>query len=200
MNYRKGFGEISNSDKTVLRELGGQITKIAASPINEEYAELQRSINNLEMAKPLIYIYEIPWHEMNVNDELTLRTHHPLCRRFEERLRRVIYKWRHGLGVLVDDPRFCSNIGLEPIVEQSLQDYVYDTGYGLPVQEDIVRVDDKNPVVSHRYHIQIRSEADIDKIEMPKVFFDKEKAEEEFQKLCEIFDDILDVEKRGVYS
>lgn len=200
MNYRKGCGEISNSDKTVLRELGGQIAKIAASPINEEYAELQRRLNNLEMAKPLIYIYEIPWHEMNVNDELTLRTHHPLCRRFEERLRRVIYKWRHGLGVLVDDPRFCSHIGLEPIVEQPIQDYVYDTGYGLPVQEDIVRVDDKNPVVSHRYHIQIRSEADIDKIEMPKLFFDKEKAEEEFQKLCEIFDDILDVEKRGVYS
>lgn len=189
---------IPSEDKEILRELGRQIVEIAYSPVNEEHAELQRRINNLEVVKPLVYVYEIPWHEMNFGDELTLRSKHPLCRRYEERLRRLIYKWRHGLGVLVDDPRFSSSLSLEPVVEQPLQDYVTDTGFGVSVKEDIVRVDERNPVVSHRYHVQIKREEDVEKIRMPEVFFDEERAEEEFEMLCEIFDGVLPVEKRGV--
>jgi len=192
------YSGIPSGDKEVLRDLGRQIAEIAASPVNEKHAELQREVNNLEMVRPPVYIYEIPWHEMNVGDELTLRTRHPLCQKYEERLRRLIYKWRHGLGVLVDDPRFSSCLSLEPIVEQPLQDYVADTGFGISIKEDIVRVDERNPVVSHRYHVQIKCEEDIEKILMPEVFFDDESAEEDFEMLCEVFDGVLPVEKRGV--
>lgn len=198
MIHQGKSGEISDCDKEVLRELGRLIVEIATSPVNEEHAELQRRINSLEMVKPPIYVYEIPWHEMNVGNELTLRTKHPLCRRYEERLRRLIYKWRHGLGVLVDDPRFSSSLSLKPVVEQPLQDYVTDTGFGISVKEDIVRVDEGNPVVSHRYHAQIKCEEDLEKIRMPEVFFDEERAEDEFETLCEVFDGVLPVEKRGV--
>lgn len=96
--------EIPQSDREVLRELGKQIYEIAASPINEEYVELQKKINDLKMVKPIIYVYEIPWHEMDIYGELKLKTKHPLCRRYEERLRRIIYKWNHGLGSPVEDP------------------------------------------------------------------------------------------------
>ncbi|MCD6464820.1 hypothetical protein J7L27_00410 [Candidatus Bathyarchaeota archaeon] len=41
--------------------------------------ELQRNINDLRMVKPIIYAYEIPWHEMDVYGELKLKTKHPLC-------------------------------------------------------------------------------------------------------------------------
>jgi len=98
------YERIPQSDKEVLRDLGRQIYEIATSPVNEEYMELQRSINDLKMVKPVIYVYEIPWHEMNVYGELNLRTRHPLCRRCEERLRRIIYKWNHKLGVPIEDP------------------------------------------------------------------------------------------------
>jgi len=189
---------IPAGDKDVLRDLGRQIAEIAASPVNEKHAELQRGVNNLEMVKPPVYIYEIPWHEMNVGDELTLRTRHPLCQKYEERLRRLIYKWRHGLGVLVDDPRFSNCLSLEPVVEHPLQDYVADTGFGISIKEDIIRVDERNPVVSHRYRVQIKCEEDIEKILMPEVLFDDESSEEDFEMLCEVFDGVLPVEKRGV--
>jgi len=198
MGEAMAYSRIPSEDKEILRGLGRLIVEIAASPVNEEYAELQRRVNNLEMVKPPVYVYEIPWHEMNVGDELTLRTRHPLCRRYEERLRRLIYKWRHGLGMLVDDPRFSSSLSLEPVVEQPLQDYIIDTGFGVSVKEDILRVDEKNPVVSHRYHVQIKCEEDIEKIRVPEVFFNEEKAEEEFEMLREVFDGVLPVEKRGV--
>jgi len=198
MGETMAYSRIPSEDMEILRGLGRLIVEISVSPVNEEHAELQRRVNNLEMVKPPVYVYEIPWHEMNVGDELTLRTRHPLCRRYEERLRRLIYKWRHGLGVLVDDPRFSSSLSLEPVVEQPLQDYVIDTGFGVSVKEDIARVDEKNPVVSHRYHVQIKCEEDVEKIRVPEVFFDEEKAEEEFEMLREVFDGVLPVEKRGV--
>jgi hypothetical protein len=199
MGYKDSFREIPSSDKEILRELGRRIVEIATSPINEEYKERQKRINNLEMVKPIVYIYEIPWHEMDVYGELALKTKHPLCRRYEERLRRIIYRWNHKLGVPVEDPRF-EYPGLDPVIVQPLQDYIHDTGFGLYVQEDVLKTDERNPVVSHRFHIQIKSEEDIEKIKMPKVTFDYERAEREYQILCDIFDGIIPVEKRGISS
>lgn len=199
MDYREKYGEIPQSDKEVLRELGRQVVEIATSPINQEYVELQKKINNLEMVKPIVYIYEMPWHEMDVYGELKLKTKHPLCRRYEERLRRIIYKWNHRLGAPVEDPRF-EYPGLDPVIVQPIQDYIYDTGFGIYVQEDVVRTDERNPVVSHRFHVQIKGEEDIEKIKMPKVAFDYDRAEREFQILCDIFDGIIPVEKRGISS
>jgi hypothetical protein len=37
-------------------------------------------INDPEAVRPLVWINEIPWHEINVADELTLRTVHPWAR------------------------------------------------------------------------------------------------------------------------
>lgn len=191
--------EIPQNDKKVLRDLGRKVFEIATSSVNEEYIELQKCINRLEFVKPIVYIYEIPWHEVDVYGELKLKTRHPLCRRYEERLRRIIYKWNHGLGAPIDDPRF-TYPGLEPAIIQLLQDYVNDSGYGLKVDEDIVKTDDRNPVVSHRFHVQIKSEEDIEKIKIPKITFDSERAERDFHILCDIFDGILPVERRGVSS
>jgi hypothetical protein len=136
---------------------------------------------------------------VDVYGELELKTRNPLCRRYEERLRRIIYKWNHGLGAPIDDPRFIYP-GLEPVIAQPLRDYVYDSGYGIHVEEDIVKTDGRNTVVSHRFHVQIKSEEDIEKIKMPKITFDYEAAERDFQILCDIFEDIMPVEKRGIYS
>jgi len=199
VNRREKYEEIPQSDKEVLRGLGRQIVEIATSPINEEYVELQKRINNLELVKPIVYIYEMPWHEMDVYGELELKTKHPLCRRYEERLRRIIYKWNHRLGVPVEDPRF-EYPGLDPVIVQPMQDYIYDTGFGIYVQEDVVKTDERNPVVSHRFHVQIKSEEDIEKIKMPKVAFDYDRAEREFQILCDIFEDVVPVERRGISS
>lgn len=193
------FWNIPRDDKEVLRELGRKVFEIATSSVNEEYIELQESINRLEMVKPIIYVYEIPWHEVNVHGELDLKTKHPLCRIYEERLRCIIYKWEHGLGAPVDDPRF-TYPGLEPAIIQPLQDYIIDSGYGIQVEEDIVKKDERNPIVSHRFHVQIKSEEDIEKIKMPRVAFDSERAERDFQALCDIFDGIIPVERRGVSS
>ncbi len=176
----------TTNDIATLRELGQEIAEIAALPINEHRTELYERINNLERAKPPVHIYEIPWHEMNLNDELTLTTKDPFCQGIEMELRRTLYSWRHMQADMI----------VEPVIVQPL--CINDTGFGITEQADILRPDVKSDVVSRRYHVQIKDEGDIEKIRMPVITFDAEKTEQEYQMRCEIFDGTLPVEKRGL--
>jgi len=155
-------------------------------PINEHRRELYRKTNNLEKAKPTVHIYEIPWHEMNVDNELTLRTKDPFCQGIEMDLRRILYSWRHMQGDMV----------VEPAIEQP--PCINDTGFGITEEADIVRPDVNSDVISRRFHVQIKDEGDIEKVKMPVVTFDVERTEQEYQMRCEIFDRILPVQKRGM--
>ena len=94
----------SKKDRGILRELGKQIAGIGALPVNGQRKELCNRVNDLEKAKPTVHIYEIPWHEMDVNDELKLRTKDPFCQGIERDLRRTLYKWRHMQGDMVVEP------------------------------------------------------------------------------------------------
>ena len=178
----------SKKDRDILRELGEQISEIAAMPINEQRKELYRRINNLEKAKPTVHIYQIPWHEMDVNDELKLRTKNPFSQGIERDLRRTLYQWRHMQGDMV----------VEPVIVQPL--CIHDTGFGITEEVDIARPDKNSNVISRRFHVQVKDEEDIEKIKMPKVTFDAKRTEEEYQMRSDIFDGVLPVEKRGVSS
>ncbi|TFG66532.1 MAG: hypothetical protein E4H27_09845, partial [Anaerolineales bacterium] len=68
---------LKQHDRDVLRRLVAEQAEIAALPIHQEKAELWRRLNQLESVRPLVWINEIPWHEMNVDDALTLQTTHP---------------------------------------------------------------------------------------------------------------------------
>ncbi len=130
--------EVSAPDREILRALASDLAEIAALPIHAERAELWRKLNDLESARPMIWINEIPWHEMDVNGELTLQTRHPFCRVQEQKLRRTIYQWRHMRADMVVEPRFYS-----PLV-------VHDTGFGISEDVDIVRTDAASDVVTGR--------------------------------------------------
>ena len=96
--------DIPKEDKKILQELGKEVAEISAMPIHKENAERWRQLNGLERVKPLIWINEIPWHELNIDDELTLRTSSDFCRNVETQLRQMIYQWRHMPGDMIVEP------------------------------------------------------------------------------------------------
>ena len=52
----------------------------------------------------MVNIDQIPWHEMNIDDELTNRCEDPLCIELETGLRQGIYKWKHmPCDMMIDD-------------------------------------------------------------------------------------------------
>ena len=75
---------ISEKDKTILCQLAEQQAEIAILPIHKQTIAGWKRLNNLQKGKPMIWINEIPWHEMDVNGELTLQTENPFCRTHEQ--------------------------------------------------------------------------------------------------------------------
>lgn len=174
---------IPNSDKEILRELGRQKAELATLPIMKEHADLYRRAHNFEPARPIIENSQQPWHELNVDDELTLKCENPFFRGFENQLRMELYKWNHMPG----DMSIGGGIGSPQAVR--------DTGFGISEDVEIRRTDEKSSVVSRHFHIQIKDESDVDKIKDPVVTFDAEKTEENYQILSEVFDGVLPVHK-----
>jgi len=177
---------ISQRDRDVLRRLAEQQAEIAALPVHREKAELWRRLNDLEPVRPLVWINEIPWHEMNVDDELTLQTTDPWARWVEIGLRLRLYQWRHMPGDMVMDDYLASPLA------------IHSTGFGISEDVDIVKTDEASTVVSRHFHRQIVEPEDIEKIKMPVVTHDLAATEETYQRMCDIFGNIMPVKKVGL--
>ena len=176
---------VSDREKVVLRELAQRVAEIAELEIQREKAQMWKRLNQLDAVRAMVWINEIPWHEMDTNDELKLQTTHPFARRLEMELRRTIYQWKYMRGDMVVERKiYC------PVV-------IHDTGFGIGEQSDILKVDERG-VASRRFHPQIRSERDLEKIRTPEITYDEATTERNYETMLDIFDGILEVEKRGV--
>ena len=176
---------LEKSEIEVLRNLGEKIAEISADPANEKRAELWTHLNDLESSRPMVWINEIPWHEMNVDDELTLATKHPWARELETRLRRTIYQWNHMPGDMI----------VSPFIECPL--VIHSTDFGIIEKVEVARTDADNDIYSRHFEIQIRDMDDLEKISMPVVTHFEKATEYSFQAMSEIFDAIIPVKKVG---
>jgi hypothetical protein len=170
-----------------LRRLTAEIAEIAALPVQAENAAEWRRLNALKPGRPLVYVWpgQVPWHELNVNDELTLQCRDEFCRQHELRLRRLLYQWRHFPGDMVVDPVYaCPKV-------------FHHKGFGIAVDEEISVTDASSDIVGHSYHGQFHGPEDLEKIRAPKVTYDREATEANRARLEALFGDVLPVEVRG---
>ncbi len=176
---------LCDTDKTVLRKLAEELAAIAALPVHRQKAELWRRLNEMDSVRPMVWINEIPWHEMDVDGELTLRTRHPWAQSQEREMRRTLYQWRHMPGdMIVDDYLAC------PLA-------IHSTDFGIVEQVDIVRTDAESDIVSRHFHKQIHDFTDLEKIRMPVVSHNRQATEYSYAAMGELFGDILPVKKVG---
>ena len=160
---RKTTNTISENDIMVLRKLGEEKARISSLEIHREKAHLWTCLNDKKMIRPMVWMDEIPWHEMNYNNELTLECENDWAKTIETTLRREIYQWKHmPTDMIVSSYISC------PIV-------INDTGYGLDEEVDIVSTDEQSDVVSRHFKPQISKPEDVDKIVMPQISIDMTK-------------------------
>ena len=188
MPFKPGEYEmlLSNEDRHVLRELAREYMAVATLPVQKEKADLWRRLNRLEPVRPLVWINEIPWNEMNVNDELTLRCKDSFPRSLESSLRATLYQWRHMPGDMVIDPILHCNYICSPTSCYA------DWG----IEEQAVRPD--SAFGAAKFVPIIRDERDVDKLRTPQVIVDWQGTERNFQMMCEAFDGIMPVQKIGI--
>jgi hypothetical protein len=175
----------SEKEKTVLRHLGEQIAEISAHPAQKEAARLWTKMNSLKSERPVVWINEIPWNEMNVNDELTLQCEQPFARHIENELRQTIYQWRHmPCDMVVNNFIACPKA-------------THSTDFGIVEAVDAVKVDESSAIKSRHFKIQISEPEDIEKIKMPKVTHNQKATQNRFEALQETFQGIIPVRLQG---
>jgi len=173
------------NDTTILRELAKHYAEFALSERNAENMRLMRDINGLRPARPAVYMHEIPWHEMNINGELDLKCSSPECRAFEVWLRRDLYMQK----------RFPCDMVLSPFA--MVPKCVATTGNGLTVSEDVIANDPNNRIVAHRYHDQLATDGDIERIKIPVITHDAAESARRLAFASELFDGILPARLHG---
>ncbi|MBI4890640.1 MAG: hypothetical protein HY821_08435 [Acidobacteria bacterium] len=176
---------LTSADRDLLRALASQLAEIAALPIHQEKARLWQKLNDLQSERPMVWINEICWHQMDVDGELTLRATHPWAREQELELRRTLYQWRHLPGdMIVNGYLSC------PLA-------IHSSDFGIVEDVDTVHADPSNDIYSRRFHIQIRGFDDLEKIRMPVVTHNREATELRYQAMRDVYSGILPVRLTG---
>jgi hypothetical protein len=176
---------LNQKDKEILKGLGEQIAKISALTIHKEKAILWQKLNDLEAVRPMVWINEVPWNEMNINGELNLKCQNEWARDLEDRLRKTIFQWNY----------FPADMVVNEYIECPL--VIYGSDFGLVEDVDIVKTDDTNDIYSRHFKIQISEPSDIEKIKMPTITHFEKQTEYSFGAMKELFSDIIDVKKVG---
>jgi hypothetical protein len=169
----------------VLRDLALQVAEIAALPVQQATISLWKALNGLRPVRPMVMIDQIPWHEMDVGQELVLRTEDAFCRGLETTLRRTLYSWKHMRADMV----------VEPVVE--VPKVIHGEGFGVDTVERTAVTDPRNDVVGHAYLDQMKTEDDLRRIRQPQVRLDAAATAEAEEKAHGIFDGILTVRMQG---
>ncbi len=169
----------------VLRKLAEEWAEIAALPIHKEKAVLWQKLNDLESKRPMVWINEIPWHEMNYKDELTVHCKNNWAKSQEDLMRKTLYQWRHMPGDMI----------INPWLDCPLS--IHSTDFGMIEDVDLAITDNTSDVVSRHFNIQINDIDDLEKIKMPKITHNEKATELRFQAMNEIFGDIIPVKKQG---
>lgn len=177
---------ITTGDRVVLQELARQVAAIAALPVQQETIRLWKALNALRPVRPMVMIDQIPWHEMDVGDELTLTCEDRFCRTIESQLRRTLYRWKHMPADMVVLP--------EIVIEKVIP----STGYGYGTKEQTAVLDPQNDVVGHYYLDQIATDADVDRIQTPRVWLEEKATAQREETAHLIFDGILAVRMQGL--
>lgn len=176
---------VNKKDRDILRGLAQQVAEIAALPVQQETISLWKALNGLKPVRPMVTINQVCWHEMDVDGELALQTEDEFCQRLETRLRQTLYSWKHMRVDLV----------VEPVIH--VPRVIQGANLGMRSMARLAVTDPKNDVVGHYFLDQIPTEADLDKIRMPKVVLDEDATALAEAKAHEIFDGLLEVRMQG---
>jgi hypothetical protein len=177
---------IMEKDRTIIRELASRVADIAALPVQEEKRALWRAINALKPVRPMVMIDQVCWNEMAVGDELTLACTDPECRGYEETLRRTLFQWRH----------FPVDRVVEPFIR--VPKAVRYNDFGITVHEERAVSDPTNSVVGHKFVNQFETDADLEKLHLPRVRHDEAETARRLAVAHDLFDGVLEVRAWGV--
>jgi len=144
---------MTNTEKQALQTLAERYAELAVLPIQKERKNRARDINDLKPSRPIVWLDEIPWHEMDIDGKLKLSCEDEFARQMEWFFKSTLYRWEYIQADMVVEPYF-------PIGK------AYTTSsIGIDVVEHQIATDEQNHIVSHHYIDQLDT---IEKVEALK--------------------------------
>jgi hypothetical protein len=173
----------SQKDKDILRQLAGRRAEIAGLSIHAEKAELWRRVNDREPVRPMVYINEEPFGELEQEcEELICRCEDPFLRSIEKSLRVELFRWdNYPVDMIV-----------RPVID--CPKAISSTGIGISQKGETIAHDS---IVAQHFDAQISEMEDIDKIKTPEVTHDEKETERRMEILTDIMDDLAPVRPVG---
>ena len=175
------------SDRDILRGLAARYMEAAHDPVNAERRQRAYDTNALKCVRPLVWVDEVPWHEMNVDDELTPECQGEEARGMELFFRRKLYQWKHFQADMVLEPYF------------PVHKIIRSTGNGLDVSENTLLSDKMNHIVSHEYKDQLDSMEKLDALHAPVLTRDTDMEQRRLAFANDMLGDVLPVRLEGHY-
>ena len=177
----KGYKEC----KAYLREKAKQVAEIAAEPVNRERLRQWKALNGMKPERPMFLMDQLPWAEMNVDDELTVKCEDSYMSLLEWQLMETIYRHKYMPDDRVVEPA----IQIAKILEIK--------NMGIEIKMDALTNETMPTISAQKYYDQIQNEDDIDKYGFPVVVEYPEKTKEHYEIAIDIFYGILDVQIQG---
>ena len=137
------------TDKQIIRELAKRYMELATSEKQRKAKLRMRDTNDLKVVRPPVLIDEIPWYQMDIDGELVCRCEDPMAREVEGHLRRHLYLGKYFRSDVILDDYY-----RVPFTFRS-------SGCGWTVEEDILRTDGQNNIVSHHYKDMLATEEEV---------------------------------------
>ena len=179
---------ISKNDLTVLRQLVTQYAEAAADPINKKRFTAWSDLNSLKgCGRPLVWINEICWWEFDNLPQMTLLCKGKWARNMERGLRRTLFQWHNFRGDMI----------LDPILFVTVQCSPTSTYANYRIKAHEVRAANCSSGTA-MYQPVINSEADVDKLHMPRVTVNWKATLRELELMQEVCEGIIPCQARGI--
>ena len=180
---------MTQRDKDIVRELAKRYMELATDEKQQRMNKRMLDTNDLKIVRPPVLIDEIPWYQMNIEDELTCICEDPAVRRVESWFRIALYRRKH----------FKADTIMEPFWRVTM---AYDsTGVGLKPEDEIRRTDNTNNIVSHSYKDLLEDEESLELIKIPTFTARPDKDERAVSFYTELLGEVMPVKLcgRGIF-
>lgn len=172
-------------DLKIIRELANQYMELASLPANTQRVERMKQCNALIPGRPIVWLHEIPWNEMNIENELTITAQHSFARAVEWWLRTSLYRWKYIQADTVLLPYY-------PIEKAYL-----NSGIGISVQEQTIVKDQANHIISHKYEDQLDTIEKVEALHTPVLTAQPEQDERKLELARELLGNTMPVKLCG---
>jgi hypothetical protein len=177
--------DYTKQDLDILRPLAAAYAAEALDSRARVIEKSYRDLNALKPVRPPVLVFEVPWGELDTQDELVLRCEGKRARDLERHLRQFLYQCKYFRGDYIAPAYF------------EIPKSFTATPLGIEIQEEIIHSTTGSDIQSHIYADALADEEALEKVNIPQYSLNEEEtaAQEDFVR--RVFDGLMPSKRVG---